>query len=367
MKLRYKITSGVFGLLFITVAVLAAAIGYQSPCPTPASESATDTSYQAIQYRCYGAPEILELAYIEKPTPGDDEVLIKIHAASVNPLDWHFMRGSPYFIRLFLGIGAPDDPRLGVDFAGTVEAVGADVTRLKPGDRVFGARNGAFAEYLLSPEDRTIVPIPENADFEQTAALPIAAITALQALRDHGQLQAGQRVLINGASGGVGTYAVQIAKAMGAEVTGVSSGRNLDMVRSIGADHVLNYKEEDYTQSGQQFDLIVDMVGNHSPLANRQVMTPNGKLVIVGGAKGNWIAPMIGAMQAALYGNFVQQDFISFTAVLDREDMEVLAEMMADGKLRSVIDRRFSLAQAAEAMAYSESGRARGKIIINID
>jgi NADPH:quinone reductase-like Zn-dependent oxidoreductase len=366
MKLRYKIASGVFGILFIAVTALAITISYESSCQA-LTGSTPDSAYKAIQYHCYGASEVLELADVEIPTPGDGEVLIKVHSASVNPLDWHYMRGSPYFIRLFSGIGAPSDSRMGVDFAGTVEAVGANVERLKPGDRVFGARNGAFAEYLLTPEDRGIVPIPENTSFEEAAAIPIAAITALQALRDHGQLLAGQKVLINGASGGVGTYAVQIAKAMGAEVTGVCSGRNVDMVRSLGADHVFNYKEEDYTDSGQRFDLVVDMVGNHSPLANRRVMTPQGKLVIVGGAKGDWIAPMIGPIRAALYNNFVEQEFTTFTASINRDDLQELADMMAEGKIRSVIDRRFSLAETPEAVAYSETGRARGKIIINIE
>lgn len=366
MKLRYKITSGVSGLLILAVVALAIALSYDSPCLTP-TEVAFDDSYNAIRYHCYGAPEVLELSEVEKPTPGDGEVLIKVHAASVNPLDWHYMRGSPYLMRLFAGVGAPKDSRVGVDFAGIVESVGDDVTRFKPGDRVFGGRNGAFAEYLLSPEDRAIVSIPDNLSFEEAAAVPIAAITALQALRDQGQLQSGQKVLINGASGGVGTYAVQIAKAMGAEVTGVCSGRNLDMVRSIGADHLFNYKEENYTQSGQQYDLIVDMVGNHSPLENRQVLTPAGRLIIVGGVKGDWIGPLTGPLQAALYDNFVDQEFKSFTAVMHRDDMEVLAEMMGEGKIRSIIDRRFSLAQVPQAVAYSESGRARGKIIINVE
>ncbi|PLW81297.1 alcohol dehydrogenase [Kineobactrum sediminis] len=301
------------------------------------------------------------------PAPGDEEVLIKVHAASVNPLDWHYMRGTPYFIRLFSGIGAPSDPRMGVDFAGTVEAVGSKVTRLKPGDRVFGGRSGAFAEYLLTPEDRAIALIPDTVSFEDAAAVPIAAVTAMQALRDHGQLRPGQKILVNGASGGVGTYTVQIAKAMGAKVTGVSSGRNLELVRSLGADHVINYKEENYTDSGEQYDLIVDMVGNHSPLDNSAMLTPNGRLVIVGGAKGDWIAPMIGPIKAALYNNFVDQELATFTATLRRDDLEAVAKLMSEGKVRSVIDRRYSLAQVPEAIAYSETGRARGKIIINVE
>jgi NADPH:quinone reductase-like Zn-dependent oxidoreductase len=366
MKLRYKIAGGVFGVLFLAVTALAVTLRYDASC-LKVSQSSSDNAYKSVQQPCYGPPELLEMARVDKPVPGEDEVLIKVHSASVNPLDWHYMRGSPYIMRLFAGIGAPNDPNMGVDFAGTVEAVGTGVTRLKPGDRVFGGRSGAFAEYLLSAEDKAIAVMPDEVSFEDAAAVPIAAITALQALRDHGQLQPGQKVLVNGASGGVGTYAVQIAKAMGAEVTGVCSGRNVEMVRSIGADQVFNYKEEDYTESGQQYDLIVDMVGNHSPLKNRKVMTPNGRLVIVGGAKGDWIGPLLGPIKAALYNNFVDQEFISFTASMSLDDMEVLAGMMGDGKIRSVIDRRFSLAQVPEAIAYSETGRARGKIIINVD
>lgn len=288
---------------------------------------------KSLQSRCYGGPDILDFTLVTKPSPASNEILVKVRAASVNPLDWHQMRGSPYIVRLDGGLGAPTDPRIGVDFAGTVEAVGADVSHFKPGDEVFGGASGAFAEYVTIRESRTVVHKPVNMSFEQAAAVPIAAITALQALRDKGQLQAGQKVLINGASGGVGTFAVQIAKSMGAEVTGVCSTRNLAMVRSIGADHVFDYTREDYTQSGQSYDLIVDMVGNHSPLTNREVLTPNGRLVIVSGPKGNWLGPLMGMIKAMLVGPFVDQEMFTLLAQLNADDLKFLAGLMQTGKI----------------------------------
>ena len=274
------------------------------------------------------------------------------------------MRGSPYIMRLMAGLGAPKNPRLGVDFAGTVEAVGPAVTRFKPGDAVFGGGNGAFAEYLVVRENRAIEIMPANISFEQAAGVPIAGLTALQALRDHGNLQPGERVLINGASGGVGTFAVQIAKAMGAHVTGVCSGRNADMVRSIGADQVFDYRQQDYTESGQKFDLIVDMVGNHSPLENKRVLSDSGRLIIVGGPKGDWIGPLVGALKSAVASAFVEQELKSFTARMRGEDLATLAQYTAQGSVIPVIDRSYPLEKTAEAIAYSESGRARGKIIV---
>jgi NADPH:quinone reductase-like Zn-dependent oxidoreductase len=294
-------------------------------------------------------------------------VLVKIHAASVNPLDWHEMRGAPYFMRLSSGLGAPTSAKLGVDFAGTVEAVGSGVTLFKPGDEVFGGRGGAFAEYVKIPEDRAIAVKPTNMSFEQAAAVPIAAISALQALRDKGQLIAGQSVLINGASGGVGTFAVQIAKSFGANVTGVCSSRNIEMVRSIGADQVIDYTQEDYTRSEQRYDLIIDNVGNHSPLANSRVLKPGGKLVLVGGAAGNWLGPLMKPLQAMLLTPFVSQELTMLLARMSGEDLVVLAELMQAGKMTPVIDRRFPLSEVAQAITYSETGRARGKIIINMN
>lgn len=322
----------------------------------------------AVSYRCYGSSEVLNIEKAEKPRPADNEVLVKIEAAAVNPLDWHYMRGAPYIMRLMgAGIGKPSDQRMGVDFAGTVEAVGASVTEFKPGDEVFGGGKGAFAEYITIGHERSLVSKPANISFEQAAAVPIAAITALQALRDKGQLKPGQKVLINGASGGVGTFAVQIAKAYGAEVTGVCSGRNAEMVRSIGADHVIDYKQEDYTQNAQTYDLIVDMVGNHSLSKNRKVLNPEGTFVIVGGAKGNWLGPLAAPLKAMAYSPFVDQRFITLMALMRKDDLAVLADLLEKGAITPVIDRRYALNEVPAAIDYSESGRARGKIIINVD
>jgi NADPH:quinone reductase-like Zn-dependent oxidoreductase len=321
----------------------------------------------AIVYRCYGAPEVLNLERIEKPVPADDEVLVKIRAAAVNPLDWHYMRGEPYIMRLGSGLGAPHNSRLGVDFAGTIESVGRKVRRFKPGDEVFGGRTGAFAEYVTIPEDRALTRKPANVTYEQAASVPIAAITALQALRDQGALQPGQRVLINGASGGVGTFAVQIAKWMGAEVTGVCSTRNVELVRSLGADHVIDYTREDYTRSGQHFDLIVDNVGNHSLLANREVLNPGGKLVIIGGSSGNWLGPLMRPIAGLLLSPFTDQDFLMLLAELKPDDLALLGELMQAGEIVPVIDRRYPLSKLPDAIRYSEEGHARGKIIVNVE
>lgn len=322
---------------------------------------------KAVVYSCYGSPDVLELADVAKPDPADDELLVRIKAAAVNPLDWHYMRGSPYFMRLMSGLGAPTITRLGVDFSGTVEAVGKDVTRFKPGDEVFGGRTGAFADYVTIRESRAVTLKPDNVSHEQAASVPIAAITALEALRDKGQLQPGQKVLINGASGGVGTFAVQIAKSFGAEVTGVCSTRNVDMVRSLGADHVFDYKKENYTESGEQYDLIVDMVGNHSLRANRNVLSPEGRMVLVGGGKGDWIGPMMRPLQAMLVSPFVDQEIITLLAGLDSDDLVLLGELMESGEVTPVLDRRFTLSDVPAAIRYSEEGHARGKIIITPD
>jgi NADPH:quinone reductase-like Zn-dependent oxidoreductase len=243
-------------------------------------------------------------------------------------------------------------------------AVGRNVKRLKPGDEVFGAKYGAFAEYVAVREDRAVVQKPSNVTFEQAAAVPIAAITALQALRDKGRIQAGQTVLINGASGGVGTFAVQIAKSFGAEVTGVCSTRNVDLVRSIGADHVIDYTTEDFTQSDQRYDLILDMVGNHPLLRLRGVLAPKGTLVIVGGKSGNWISPMDRLIKAALLSPFVKQGMMKLLADTNQADLALLADLMQSGKVTPVIDRRYALSEVPEAIRYLEEGHARGKVVI---
>ncbi len=364
MKLRYKIVGGILIFLGVAVTSLGLILSHTSDCePAPAVAEGT-ALMKAIVYRCYGSPDVLEFTDVEKPTPADDEVLIKVHAAAVNPLDWHFVRGAPYFLRLMSGLGAPKVTGLGVDFAGTVEAVGSKVTRFKPGDEVFGGGNGAFAEYITVGADGALVLKPANVSFEQAASAPVAAITALQALRDSGRLEPGQKVLINGESGGVGTFAVQIAKAYGAEVTGVCSGRNVEMVRSIGADHVVDYTKEDYTESGERYDLIIDMVSNHSLLENRQALEPDGLYVLVGGGKGNWLGPMMGPIKALVLSPFVDQEFGMLLAQLREDDLAELGRLMKAGRVTPVIDKRYKLSEVAAAIRYSEEGHARGKIII---
>jgi NADPH:quinone reductase-like Zn-dependent oxidoreductase len=366
MKLRYKVLNGLLVFMTLAVTSLALALSYTSACKPAPALSADSERIKGIFYSCYGSPDVLEYTDLEKPVPEDDEVLIKVHAASVNPYDWHFMRGSPYLMRLLSGIGAPKDTGLGADFAGTVEAIGKDVSRFKPGDEVFGAASGAFSEYVIKSESGSTVLKPAGVSFEQGASVAIAAVTALQALRDKGKIKSGQKVLINGASGGVGTFAVQIAKSFGAEVTGVCSTRNVEMVKSIGADHVFDYKKEDYTESGEQFDLIVDLVGNHGLLKNRQALSPNGIMVLVGGKTGNWIGPLIGLIKAPLLSLFVDQQFLNLLAELSQEDLTLLGELIETGKVKPVIDKRFELSEVADAIRYSETGRARGKIIINL-
>jgi len=363
MSLIKIVLKAVAIIVLVGVAILALVISYSSSCPEPTPAGSGETM-TAVTYQCYGGPEVLQLSQISKPEPGPEEVLVKVHYAGVNPLDWHYMRGSPYIMRLGSGIGAPTDSRLGVDFAGVVESVGEDVRTFKPGDRVFGGRSGAFSEYIVAREKGPIAHLPDKVSLEQAATVGIAGLTALQAVRDEGQLQAGQKVLINGASGGVGTFAVQIARSMGAEVTGVSSAGNHPMVRKLGADHVIDYKQEDYTQGSERYDLIVDMVGNHSVRANSGVLTSGGRLVIVGGSKGDWIGPLGKPLQALLYGPFIEQEMIILMAKLNSEDLNTLAGLMASGQLSPVIGHHYPLAEIREAMALSESSRARGKIAI---
>jgi len=347
---------------------LALALSHDSACG-PAPVLPTNTKLmKAIVYRCYGSPDVLRFEDIEKPTAADDQVLVKVHAASVNPLDWHYMRGTPYIVRMDSGFGKPENPRLGVDFAGTVEAVGKNVTRFKPGDEVFGGKFGAFAEYVTVRENRALALKPASLTFEQAASVPIAALTALQALRDKGRIRPGQKVLINGASGGVGTFAVQIAKSFGADVTGVCSTKNLAMVRSIGADHVIDYTLEDFTKGGQRYDLILDNVGNHSLLEYKRVLTPKGIFVIVGGpTNGQWIGPMVTPIKALVLSPFVSQKFVPFLAELNQEDLTVMRDLMQAGKVTPVIDRRYRLSEVPAAIRYLEEGHARGKVVISLE
>jgi len=323
---------------------------------------------KAIVYSNYGSPDVLKCEEIEKPTAGDSELLIKVRAASVNPLDWHFMRGTPYFVRIVTGLRKPKDKRLGVDVAGQVEAVGRNVTRFKPGDEVFGSCRGAFAEYACTSESALVIK-PDNVTFEQAAAVPVAAFTAMQGLRDKGQIQPGHNVLINGAAGGVGTFAVQIAKSFGAEVTGVCSTRNVDMVRSIGADQVIDYTREDFTKRGQRYDLLFDCVGNHSLSACRRVLDPKGIYIPVGGPVGRWmIGSLASSITALVLSRFVSQKLIPFfLARSSKEDLTIMNELMKVGKVTPVIDKRYSLSETPKAIRYLEEGHARGKVVISLE
>ena len=324
---------------------------------------------KAIVYQGFGSLDILRCEEIDKPIPGDDEVLIKVRAASVNPLDWKLMKGGPFILRLLLGVGKPKIRRPGVDVAGQVEATGRNVTQFKPGDDVFGTCRGAFAEYATSrsvPGMKSVLVIkPVKVTFEQAASAPVAALTALQGLRDKGRIQQGQRVLINGAAGGVGTFAVQIAKSFGANVTGVCSTSNVEMVRSIGADQVIDYTQQDLTKSGHRYDIVLDCVGNHSFSEWRRVLNPKGILVGVGAPAdvplSRLLAGLIGALVRSL---FVSQKIAIFIARVNQQDLTTVRELMAAGKVTPVIDKRYRLSEAREAFRYMETGHARGKVII---
>lgn len=321
---------------------------------------------KAIVYHNYGSPDVLQYKEVAKPTPGDGEVLIKVRAASVNPLDWRVMRGRPYFIRLMTGLRKPKETRIGVDVAGQVEAVGGSVTGFKPGDEVFGACEGALAEYACASES-ALVTKPENVTFEQAAAVNVAACTALQGLRDSGRIQAGQKVLINGAAGGVGTFAVQIAKAYGAEVTGVCSARNAEMVRSIGADHVIDYTQEDFTKSGRRYDLLFDLIGNRPLSACRRALSPDGTYVVAGGPDGGWLGPLRPMLKAPVLSPLVSQKLVMLMSKVSQEDLVVIRGLMEEGKVRPVIDRRYSLSEVPEAIRYLEEGHARGKVVVTLE
>lgn len=320
---------------------------------------------RAIIYRRYGPPDVLQMEETENPVPGDDEVLIKVRAASVNPYDWHFMRGEPYPLRLMAGVRQPKNPRLGADVAGEVEAVGKNVARLKPGDAVFGTCRGSFAEYSCGPESRLAVK-PVNVTFEQAASVGIAAMTALQGLRDKGRIQAGHKVLINGAAGGVGTFAVQIAKSFGAEVTGVCSMRNVEMVRSIGAEHVVDYTREDFTRSGERYDIVLDCVGNRSLMACRRVLGPKGNYVAAGGNAGRWMVGVMLSMITSRVMSFGSRKLLSLLANINKDDLELVGGLIATGKVTPVIDRCYTLTEVPVAIGYLEAGHARGKVLVSL-
>ena len=322
---------------------------------------------KAIVHHEYGSPDVLELEEIDRPAIKDDEMLVRVRASSANPADWHFMRGVPYVMRPQSGLRKPKNGFLGRDIAGEVEAVGKDVTGFRPGDEVFAnVASGGFAEYASVPED-FLVPKPVNLTFEQAAAVPLAALTALQGLRDAGHLQPEQKVLIIGASGGVGTFAVQIAKTLGADVTGVCSTRNVELVRSLGADHVIDYTQADFTQSRQKYDLIFQLAGTSSPSDLRRSLTSEGTLVLSSGdSDGRWIGPVDRLVKAVVLSPFVSQKLGSFLAKANKEDLQFLKELIEAGDVTAVIDRTYALRETPEAIRYLEEGHARGKVVITV-
>jgi NADPH:quinone reductase-like Zn-dependent oxidoreductase len=359
-----KWTAGLFPLV-LAVVFLVAWFSSDNSCSDPAPP--LQYPMQAVIQCEYGPATALELRRVEKPVPTDSQVLVRVHAASVNALDWHGLRGVPYLARAVMGLRKPGDVRTGVDFAGTVEAVGRAVTRFEPGDSVFGGTHGAFAQYVAISQSRGIVRKPANLTFAQAAAVPVAAVTALQAVRDEAKVRRGQKVLINGASGGVGTFMVQIARSMGAEVTGVSSTRNLELVQSLGAQHVIDYTKEDFTTRPERYDVVIDNVGNRSLSDFRNVLTPHGKYVLVGGGFGKWVDPFPRIIGMKLISPLVQQDLRFFIADLNPDDLDVLSKLVQTGKVTPVIDRTYQLRNISEAVDYVDTGHARAKVVITVD
>jgi NADPH:quinone reductase-like Zn-dependent oxidoreductase len=358
-------------LLAFFVGIIALFVAYWRSTNDCDRETASPSNpMKAIVYCDYGLTH-LKLEDVEKPTPNDDQILIKVRAASVNPYDWHFVEGTPKIMRVMgVGLRKPKDTRLGVDFAGTVEAVGKNVTQFKPGDDVFGGKGGAFAEYVCRRAQGAVALKPVNITFEQAAAVNIAGITALQALRDKGKVQPGQKVLINGASGGVGTFAVQIAKSLGADVTGVCSTRNVDLVRSLGADHVIDYTKEDFAKGAERYDVILDNVPNHSLSECRHILSPKGKYVMIGGGGPNdsrWVGPFGRVIHALILSPFFSQEMGMMMADPSQKDLTVLGDMMQSGKVKAIIDRTYKLSEVPAAIAYLEQGHARGKVVITLE
>ena len=360
-------------LLALFVGIFALFIAYWRSTNDCGRTAAPKNPMNAIVYCDYGLAN-LKLEEVEKPVPNDDQILVRVRAASVNPYDWHFIEGTPKIMRAMgVGLRKPKDTRVGVDFAGTVEAVGknpAAAGQFKPGDEVFGGKGGAFADYVCPRAGRAVALKPANITFEQAASVNIAGITALQALRDKGKVQSGQKVLINGASGGVGTFAVQIAKSLGADVTGVCSTRNVDLVRSLGADRVIDYTKEDFTKTGQRYDVILDNVGNQPLLRFRRALIPKGKYVMIGGGGPNdqgLIGPLFRPIKAMLLSPFVSQEMGMFMADTNQKDLALLADLMQSGKVKPVIDRTYKLSEVPAAIAYLEQGHARGKVVITVE
>ncbi len=357
-------------LILLVVAFLFLFVAYWRSTNDCARYSAAPANpMKAIAYCDYGVAN-LKLVDAEKPTPNDDQILIRVHAVSVNPYDWHFVEGTPYIIRLGIGLRKPKDTRVGVDFAGTVEAAGKNVTQFKPGDEVFGGRGGAFAQYICARATGSVTLKPANVTLEQGASVDIAGMTALQAVRDRGSVQPGQTVLINGASGGVGTFAVQIAKTYGADVTGVCSTRNVELVQSLGADHVIDYTKEDYTKASERYDVILDNVGNHSLSENRGVLTPKGKYVLIGGGGANnqgLLGIMTRPLKAMIMSKFIDQQMGMMMAEPSQKDLAILGDLMQSGKVKAIIDRTYkSLDELPDAIRYVEEGHARGKVIVMV-
>jgi NADPH:quinone reductase-like Zn-dependent oxidoreductase len=311
----------------------------------------------------YGSPDVLEIRDVDRPEPTAEQALVRVHASSVNAYDWHMLRGKPYLARLSEGLRRPKTTILGLDVAGVVEAVGDKVTHIKPGDRVFGSRTGAFAEYVSS---KNMVPMPGNLSFEQAAAVSTAGQTALQGLRDHGRLQAGERVLINGAGGGVGTFAVQIARAFGAEVTAVTSARNVEMATSIGADHVVDYTSEDFTRGKQRYDLILDIGGNHPLTRLRRTLTANGRVVMVAPQPGQWIGPVARMAGAFITNRLGAKPARGFLATANTDDLMALKELIETGRITPVIDRTYAFEEIPEAIRYVEGGQVSGKVVVTV-
>jgi NADPH:quinone reductase-like Zn-dependent oxidoreductase len=357
-------------LLALILAFLVGFIAYWRSTNDCDRTAAPKNPMKAIVYCDYGLAN-LKLEEIEKPVPNDDQILVRVRMASVNPYDWHFIEGTPKIMRaLGVGLRKPKDTRLGVDFAGTVEAAGKNVTQFKPGDDVFGGRGGAFAEYVCPRANRAVAIKPANISFEQAASVNIAGITALQAVRDKGKVQRGQKVLINGASGGVGTFAVQIAKSFGADVTGVCSTRNVDLVRSLGADHVIDYTKEDFTKGDQRYDVILDNVGTQPLSGFRRVLMPKGIYVMIGGGGPNdsrWIGPFGRVISTVILSPFMSQKMGMMMADANQKDLTILADMMQSGRMKPVIDRTYKLSELPDAIRYLEQGHARGKVIITVE
>ncbi len=336
------------------------------PAASPTGRDDVEMKMRAIVYERYGTPEVLSIRDVDRPEPGDDEVLVRVHAASLNALDWHYLTGTPYFMRLTAGLRRPKRTIPGVDVAGTVEAVGADVTTVRPGDEVFGVAVGSCAEFAVASVDR-IARRPAGSTFEQAAAVPVAAITALQGLRDVGKVAAGHSVLINGAAGGVGTFAVQIAKALGAEVTAVCSTRNVETVRALGADRVVDYTTDDFVELGERFDVMLDNVGNRSPAECRRMLTDDGICVVISGPKENRVlGPVTHLIGTLAYFTFVSQRAASFTAEENAERLGALTDLLEAGTIEPVIERTYALDQVPEALAHIGTGHARGKLVVTM-